>query len=79
MTQPSASNSTHLQQSLDQADLLALDYAGKVDLLDRVTQELLSKRLEYARISGRHAELRAEIEVLKQVKSALQSSIRAEI
>jgi hypothetical protein len=34
--------------------------------------------LEFAQISGKAAELRANIEVLKQVKSALQSAIRAE-
>lgn len=60
------------------SDLLALDYDGKVKLLERVTQELLDLRLEFAAISGKAAELRANIEVLKQVKSALQSAIRAE-
>lgn len=63
---------------LTQDDILTLDYVGKVELLERVVQELLDKRLEFARVSGRHAELRANIEVLKQVKSALQSAIRAE-
>lgn len=63
---------------LDSADLLSLDYDGKVKLLERVTQELLDLRLEFAQISGKAAELRANIEVLKQVKSALQSAIRAE-
>jgi hypothetical protein len=72
-------NSRKLNQSrLNQADLLALDYAGKVELLERVIQELLDLRLEFAQISGKAAELRANIEVLKQVKSALQSAIRAE-
>jgi hypothetical protein len=72
-------NSRQLNQShLSQTDLLSLDYGGKVELLERVTQELLDLRLEYASISGKAAELRANIEVLKQVKSALQSAIRAE-
>jgi len=63
---------------LSDVDLLSLDYDGKVKLLEAITRELLNLRLEFAQISGRNAELRANIEVLKQVKSALQSSIRAE-
>jgi len=39
----------------------------------------LRLKVEFARISGRYAELRAEMQVLKEVKSALQSAIRAEI
>lgn len=76
----SGENNRQLNQDrLSQAELLALDYAGKVELLERVIQELLDLRLEFARISGKAAELRANIEVLKQVKSALQSAIRAEM
>ena len=66
------------QSSLNNTDLLALDYDGKVKLLESVTQELLNLRLEFASVSGRAAELRANVEVLKQVKSALQSAIKAE-
>jgi len=63
---------------LNDVDLLALDYDGKIKLLERVAQEIISKRVEFAKISGRYAELRAELTVLKEVKSALQSAIRAE-
>jgi len=63
---------------LTDVDLVALDYDAKVKLLERVTQELLSLRLEFASISGQYAELRANLQVLKEVKSALQSAIRAE-
>ena len=63
---------------LSDTDLLALDYDGKVKLLERVAQELLNLRIEFAKVSGRNAELRANIQVLKEVKSALQSAIRAE-
>lgn len=66
------------QQPLPDTDILALDYDGKVKLLERVTMEMLTLKVEFARVSGRYAELRANIEVLKQVKSALQSAIRAE-
>lgn len=59
-------------------DLLAMDYDGKLKLLERVTTEMLTIRLEYASVSGRVAELRANLQVLKEVKSALQSAIKAE-
>ena len=64
--------------SLSGADLLALDYDGKVKMLEQVTRELLALRLEFATISGRHAELRANLQVLREVKSALQTAIKAE-
>ena len=68
-----------MSDSLSKTDLLALDYDGKVKLLERVAGEMLDMQIEYATISGRHAELRAQLEVLKQVKSALQSAIKAEM
>ena len=63
---------------LSQTDLLSLDYDGKVRMLERVAQEILGYQIEFAKVSGRYAEIKANIEVLKQVKSALQSAIRAE-
>ena len=63
---------------MSQADLLSLDYDGKVKMLERVAQEILNYQVEFAKVSGRYAEIKANIEVLKQVKSALQSAIRAE-
>ena len=67
-----------MTESLSDVDLLALDYDAKVRMLERVVNELLAIRLEFAQVSGRYAELRANITVLKEVKSALQSAIRAE-
>ena len=67
-----------MKDNLTDIDLLALDYDAKVKLLEQVTRELLTIRLEFAQVSGRYAELRANITVLKEVKSALQSAIRAE-
>lgn len=64
--------------SLSDADLLSLDYDGKVKMLQMVAQELLNVRLEFARLAGEYAEMRANIQVLKEVKSALQSALRAE-
>lgn len=63
---------------LPDIDLVALDYDAKVKLLEQVVGELLALRLEFASVSGRYAELRANLQVLKEVKSALQSAIRAE-
>lgn len=64
--------------NLSDVDLLALDYDAKVKLLESVVNELLSLRLEFASVSGRYAELRANLQVLREVKSALQSAIKAE-
>lgn len=63
---------------LQDVDIVALDYDGKVKTLQAVAAEILRLKVEFAKISGRFAELRAELQVLKEVKSALQSAIRAE-
>jgi hypothetical protein len=63
---------------LQDVDIVALDYDGKVKTLQAIAAEILRLKVEFARISGRYAELRAEMQVLKEVKSALQSAIRAE-
>lgn len=68
-----------MSDTLTDVDLLALDYDAKVKLLERVVNELLSLRLEFAQVSGRYAELRANLQVLREVKSALQSAIKAEV
>ena len=59
-------------------DIVDLDLMEKMALLSQVAQELLDKQVDYGEISARHAQMRAEITVLKEVKSALQSGIRAE-
>lgn len=69
---------TFNEQELDDIDFLALDYDAKVKLLQRVAGEMLAMRVEFARSSARYAELRANITILREVKSALQSAIRAE-
>ena len=63
---------------LSKTDILSLDYGGKVSMLETVGQQMLDKQIEFAHIAGRYAELKADMEVLKQVKSVLQSSIKAE-
>ena len=67
-----------MSDELSKQDILSLDYDGKVKLLQAVAAEILDMKVEYAKVSGRHAELRANIQVLKEVKSALQSALRAE-
>ena len=61
------------------SEILELDLDGKIKLLERIVGQLLDLQVEIAPIAGRYAEMRANLEVLKQVKSALQSAIRAEM
>lgn len=63
---------------LSKEDMLALDYDGKVRLLEAIAYELLDKRVEFAKVKSKAAELAANIQIYKEVKSALQSAIRAE-
>lgn len=67
-----------MTESLSDIDILSLDYAGKITMLERVGQAILQFQLEFAQVSGRYAEIKANLEVLKQVKSAIQSALRAE-
>jgi hypothetical protein len=59
-------------------DIVDYDLDGKMKLLSEVMQQMLDYQVEFAEVSGRYATLRANITVLKEVKSALQSAIRAE-
>ena len=59
-------------------DFIALDYDAKVKMLQAIAGEMLKLKMEFAKVSGRYAELRAEMQVLRSVMSALQSAIRAE-
>ena len=65
-------------QNLRKIDIIGLDLDQKVKMLEMIAQNLLDLQIEFATIAGRFAELRATIEVQKQVKSALQSAIKAE-
>ena len=58
--------------------IAGLAYGQKVLMLEKICDEMLAIKVEYADIAGKHAVIKANLEVLKQVKSALQSSIRAE-
>ena len=59
-------------------EIAGLAYGQKVLMLEKICDELLDIKVEYADIAGKNATMKAKLEVLKQVKSALQSSIRAE-
>ena len=59
--------------------ILGLDLDSKIKMLESIADQLLNLQVEFAPVAGRYAELRAQLEVLKQVKSALQSAIRAEM
>ena len=63
---------------LTQTDILALDYDGKIKLLEMIAQEVLGYQVEFAEISGRHAEIKANLAILKLVTGSLQSAIKAE-
>lgn len=67
-----------IQQALSRTDLIEMDLVQKMSLLDNVTQEMLDLRVEWAEISGRYMELKSTLALLGEVKSALQSAIRAE-
>ena len=63
---------------LEKEEMLQLDYDGKIRLLEAIAYELLSVRVEFAKVKSKQAELAANIQIYKEVKSALQSAIRAE-
>jgi len=67
------------KSDLRKSEILELDLDGKIKLLERIVGQLLDLQVEIAPVAGRYAEMRANLEVLKQVKSALQSAIRAEM
>ena len=58
--------------------IVGLSYDEKIKMLEKICGELLDLKVEYAEIAGKNATIKANLEVLKQVKSALQSSLRAE-
>ena len=70
----------NMQNSTDlsDVDLLALDLDSKIKILQMIAGEMLKLRVEYSKLSGRTNEIKANLSVLKEVKSALQSAIKAE-
>ena len=66
------------ENSDDGPGLGDLTYGQKVRMLEDIIRELLELVQEFAPVAGRYAELKAQITVRKEIKSALQSAIRAE-
>ena len=70
--------SKNKSNSDDEPGLAELSYGQKVRMLEDIVVELLELVQEFAPVAGRYAELKAQITVRKEIKSALQSAIRAE-
>ena len=67
-----------MTKDTDKIEIASLDYDAKVKLLEKIAQEILNIKVDFAHVSGEYARMRAEMQVLKEVKSALQSALRAE-
>ena len=62
---------------LSQTDLLSLDYGQKQDIMLSIGQRMLDLKTEFVTISGRYAEIKAELETLRHVKQIIQSDLKA--
>lgn len=58
-------------------ELVAMDYGRKQDLLLMIAGRILELKHEFVEISGRYAEIKAEIDALKHVASMIQSELKA--
>ena len=63
---------------MSNVDVAALAYDEKVKLLEKIAAEIINMRIEFASVTGRYMELKANLQVLNAAKSALQSALRAE-
>ena len=74
--------STELKESdllhMSKADMIALDYDGKAKLLQAIAAELLDRKADNAKVEALRAYLRADIYILTQMKSAVQTSMKVE-
>ncbi len=70
----------HDKQPLDltPSEVLAMDYGQKQDLLMMIAGRTLELKTEYVHVSGRYAEIKAELDALKHVSSVVQSALKAE-
>ena len=62
---------------LTPADVVAMDYGQKQDLLLMIAGRILELKGEFVKVSGRYAEIKAEIDALKHVASMIQSELKA--
>lgn len=63
---------------LSPAEVVAMDYGAKQDLLLMIAGRVLQLKQEFITVSGRYAEIKAEIDALKHVSSVIQSALKAE-
>ena len=59
------------------AEMVALDYGQKQDLLLMIAGRVLELKNEFVQVSGRYAEIKAELDALKHVSSMIQSELKA--
>ena len=59
-------------------EVVALDYGGKQDMLLLIAGRILELKNEFVHVSGRYAEIKAELDALKHVSSVVQSALKAE-
>ena len=59
-------------------EVVALDYGQKQDLLLMIAGRVLELKVELVPVSGRFAEIKAEMDALKHVSSIIQSALKAE-
>lgn len=55
-----------------------MEFIEKQEELERIIQELRDLQEEWVRISGEYSKMRARIQVLKERKSSLQTSMKWE-
>ena len=68
----------NLPSDLSEVEIVSLDYDMKIKLLERIAQEMLNTQVDFVRISGEFAEAKANMAVLRQVKSSIQTALNAE-
>ena len=66
------------KSDLKREEIRGMDLDSKIKMLEAIADKILDLQIEFSTVAGRYAELRAQMEVYKQVKSALQSAIKAE-
>lgn len=62
---------------LSSTDLLELDYGQKQDVLLMIAQRMLDIKTELVTVSGKYAEIKAEIDMLKHAGQLIQSELKA--
>ena len=62
---------------LTQAELVSMDYGQKQDYLLKIGQEMLGLKEEFVHVSGRYAEIKAHLDLLKNIKQVIQSDLKA--